>query len=69
VLLEASAVRECKDRTDPVRLLYVVMTCAKDDLHLVVPQRFFVCRQHAKEIVACRAELFTALESTGQTSM
>ena len=29
------------------RLLYVAMTRAKDDLHLVVPQRFFVHGQHA----------------------
>lgn len=28
------------------RLLYVAMTRAKDDLHLVVPQRFFVHNQH-----------------------
>ncbi len=30
------------------RLLYVAMTRAKDDLHLVVPQRFFVHGQHAR---------------------
>jgi DNA helicase-2/ATP-dependent DNA helicase PcrA len=30
------------------RLLYVAMTRAKDDLHLVVPQRFFVRGQHAQ---------------------
>lgn len=30
------------------RLLYVAMTRAKDDLHLVVPQRFFVHGQKAK---------------------
>ncbi len=30
------------------RLLYVAMTRAKDDLHLVVPQRFFTYGQHAK---------------------
>ena len=30
------------------RLLYVAMTRAKDDLHLVVPQRFFVHGQHAQ---------------------
>ena len=30
------------------RLLYVAMTRAKDDLHLVVPQRFFVHGQQAK---------------------
>ena len=30
------------------RLLYVAMTRAKDDLHLVVPQRFFVHEQKAK---------------------
>jgi DNA helicase-2/ATP-dependent DNA helicase PcrA len=30
------------------RLLYVAMTRAKDDLHLMVPQRFFVHGQHAQ---------------------
>src|SRR5271168_116203 len=30
------------------RLLYVAMTRAKDDLHLIVPQRFFVHGQHAQ---------------------
>jgi DNA helicase-2/ATP-dependent DNA helicase PcrA len=30
------------------RLLYVAMTRAKDDLHLLVPQRFFVHGQHSK---------------------
>jgi len=30
------------------RLLYVAMSRAKDDLHLVVPQRFFVHGQHAQ---------------------
>jgi ATP-dependent exoDNAse (exonuclease V) beta subunit len=30
------------------RLLYVATTRAKDDLHLVVPQRFFVHGQHAQ---------------------
>ena len=30
------------------RLLYVAMTRAKDDLHLLVPQRFFVHRQSAQ---------------------
>ena len=30
------------------RLLYVAMTRAKDDLHLMVPQRFFTHNQHAK---------------------
>ncbi|WP_454628384.1 ATP-dependent helicase [Bradyrhizobium cenepequi] len=30
------------------RLLYVAMTRAKDDLHLIVPQRFFVHSQSAK---------------------
>jgi DNA helicase II / ATP-dependent DNA helicase PcrA len=30
------------------RLLYVAMTRAKDDLHLVVPQRFFTYGQSAK---------------------
>jgi DNA helicase-2/ATP-dependent DNA helicase PcrA len=30
------------------RLLYVAMTRAKDALHLIVPQRFFVHGQHAR---------------------
>jgi DNA helicase-2/ATP-dependent DNA helicase PcrA len=30
------------------RLLYVAMTRAKDNLHLVVPQRFFTHGQHAQ---------------------
>ena len=30
------------------RLLYVAMTRAKDDLHLIVPQRFFTYGQSAK---------------------
>jgi DNA helicase-2/ATP-dependent DNA helicase PcrA len=30
------------------RLLYVVMTRAKDDLHLVVPQRFFTHGQRSQ---------------------
>ena len=30
------------------RLLYVAMTRAKDDLHLVLPQRFFTHGQHAQ---------------------
>jgi DNA helicase II / ATP-dependent DNA helicase PcrA len=31
------------------RLLYVVMTRAKDDLHLMVPQRFFTHGQHVQD--------------------
>jgi len=30
------------------RLLYVAMTRARDDLHLMVPQRFFTHGQHAR---------------------
>jgi DNA helicase-2/ATP-dependent DNA helicase PcrA len=30
------------------RLLYVAMTRAQDDLHLIVPQRFFTHGQHAR---------------------
>jgi DNA helicase-2/ATP-dependent DNA helicase PcrA len=30
------------------RLLYVAMTRARDDLHLLVPQRFFTHGQHAR---------------------
>ena len=35
------------------RLLYVAMTRAKDDLHLVVPQRFFAHGQNAAGRPAC----------------
>jgi DNA helicase-2/ATP-dependent DNA helicase PcrA len=41
------------------RLLYVAMTRAKDDLHLIVPQRFFVHGQHAqgdRHLYASRTE-------------
>jgi len=38
---------KCRDRRER-RLLYVAMTRAKDDLHLVVPQRFFAHGQHSK---------------------
>ena len=31
------------------RLLYVVMTRAKDDLHLMVPRRFFTHGQHVQD--------------------
>jgi len=30
------------------RLLYVAMTRAKDDLHLIIPQRFFTHSQHVQ---------------------
>lgn len=30
------------------RLLYVAMTRAKDHLHLILPQRFFIHNQHAQ---------------------
>src|ERR1700722_16110427 len=39
------------------RLLYVAMTREKDDLHLVVPQRFFTHGQHsqgARHVYAAR---------------
>ena len=42
------------------RPLYVAMTRAKDDLHLVVPQRFFVYGQHAhgdRHLYASRTRL------------
>ena len=32
------------------RLLYVAMTRAKDDLHLVVPQRFFVLYRSRNQV-------------------
>ena len=35
------------------RLLYVAMTRAKDDLHLLVPQRFFVHGQLRRAIAIC----------------
>ena len=43
--LGAGALEEIEEER---RLLYVAMTRAKDDLHLVVPQRFFVHGQQAK---------------------
>ena len=33
---------------EELRVLYVAMTRAKDDLHLVVPQRFFAHGQHSQ---------------------
>jgi DNA helicase II / ATP-dependent DNA helicase PcrA len=44
------------------RLLYVAMTRAKDDLHLVVPQRFFTHGQHAqgdRHVYASRTRFIT----------
>ncbi|MDB5562360.1 MAG: ATP-dependent helicase [Hyphomicrobiales bacterium] len=44
------------------RLLYVAMTRAKDDLHLIVPQRFFVTQQRSggdKHIYAQRTRFIT----------
>src|ERR1700760_3361306 len=44
------------------RLLYVAMTRAKDDLHLIVPQRFFVHGQHAqgdRHLYASRARFIS----------
>jgi DNA helicase-2/ATP-dependent DNA helicase PcrA len=44
------------------RLLYVAMTRAKDDLHLIVPQRFFVHQQKAygdKHVYASRTRFIT----------
>jgi DNA helicase II / ATP-dependent DNA helicase PcrA len=54
------------------RLLYVAMTRAKDDLHLIIPQRFFVHGQNAqgdKHVYASRtrfipAELLEFFEQT-----
>jgi DNA helicase II / ATP-dependent DNA helicase PcrA len=43
------------------RLLYVAMTRAKDDLHLVVPQRFFTHRQNAK----CDRHVYAGRTSLG----
>jgi DNA helicase-2/ATP-dependent DNA helicase PcrA len=42
-----SAPRTSAEIEEEWRQLYVAMTRAKDDLHLVVPQRFFIHRQHA----------------------
>jgi DNA helicase II / ATP-dependent DNA helicase PcrA len=55
------------------RLLYVAMTRAKDDLHLIVPQRFFTHGQHAqgdRHVYASRTRfipdrLLTLFERTG----
>jgi DNA helicase II / ATP-dependent DNA helicase PcrA len=44
------------------RLLYVAMTRAKDDLHLIVPQRFFTHGQHAqgdRHVYASRTRFIT----------
>ena len=44
------------------RLLYVAMTRARDDLHLIVPQRFFTHQQHAygdKHVYASRTRFIT----------
>jgi DNA helicase II / ATP-dependent DNA helicase PcrA len=54
------------------RLLYVAMTRAKDDLHLIIPQRFFIHGQNAqgdKHVYASRtrfipAELLELFEQT-----
>jgi DNA helicase-2/ATP-dependent DNA helicase PcrA len=37
-----------EDLEEERRLLYVAMTRAKDDLHLIVPQRFYVHGQKAR---------------------
>jgi DNA helicase-2/ATP-dependent DNA helicase PcrA len=42
------AVGETAEIEEERRLLYVAMTRAKDDLHLVVPQRFFTHGQAAR---------------------
>jgi DNA helicase II / ATP-dependent DNA helicase PcrA len=55
------------------RLLYVAMTRAKDELHLIVPQRFFTHGQHAqgdRHVYASRTRfipdrLLTLFERTG----
>jgi DNA helicase-2/ATP-dependent DNA helicase PcrA len=55
------------------RLLYVAMTRAKDDLHLVIPQRFFTHNQHVqgdRHVYASRTRfipdgLLTLFERTG----
>jgi DNA helicase-2/ATP-dependent DNA helicase PcrA len=41
------------------RLLYVAMTRAKDDLHLIVPQRFFVHGQSVRHLYASRTRFIT----------
>jgi DNA helicase II / ATP-dependent DNA helicase PcrA len=45
------------------RLLYVAMTRAKDDLHLIIPQRFFIHGQNAqgdKHVYASRTRFIPA---------
>ena len=53
------------------RLLYVAMTRAKEQLHLIVPQRFFVRQQSAygdRHVHALRSRFIpTALESLFDT--
>ncbi len=41
-------IRTSAELEEERRLLYVAMTRAKDDLHLMVPQRFFTHGQHAQ---------------------
>ncbi|HVJ32557.1 MAG TPA: ATP-dependent helicase [Terriglobia bacterium] len=51
------------DLEEERRLLYVAMTRAKDDLHLVVPQRFFTHNQHAqgdRHVYAARTRFIPA---------
>ena len=45
------------------RLLYVAMTRAKDDLHLIVPHRFFTHQQHRtgdRHVYAARSRFIPA---------
>jgi len=42
------AVGECDEIEEERRLLYVAMTRAKDSLHLITPQRFFVHGQASR---------------------
>ena len=62
-----TSVRTTAEIEEERRLLYVAMTRAKDDLHLVVPQRFFTHGQNAhgdRHIYAARTR-FIPDELTG----
>jgi len=46
--LPADVAQGAQELEEERRLLYVAMTRAKDDLHLMVPQKFFTGGQHAQ---------------------
>ncbi|MDE1157725.1 MAG: 3'-5' exonuclease [Neorhizobium sp.] len=58
-----SAVGSTAEIEEERRLLYVAMTRAKDHLHVITPQRFFVHGQHAqgdRHVYASRSRFIPA---------